>query len=482
MSPKLSQSLKQTQGLVITPQLQQAIKMLTLTHLEMTNVISEQMVENPLLEEVGSESSEKSDSSDVIEKQNVEAKAEEFNEEPIFNKDDFDWGSYVEHFNSNSGSAPSMVSRDPDDMPNYENMVSETTSLADHLLSQLGIESLSEEKLNIAEELIHNINNEGFLEITTKEVADNNKVDEETVVEILGIIQYLDPVGCGTGGIEESLVLQSVIRGIHGPILEGVIRNHLSDLKNKRFSKIAQALDVTEDCILSVAKTISELNPKPGRLVVVDETHYVVPDIFVAKVGGEFVVQVNDDGVPKLRVSNLYKQLLAGGKRNEEAQDYVQEKLKSAMWLIKSIQNRQKTIYRVAKAIVSRQQDFFKKGPSFLKPMILKDIAEEIGMHESTVSRVTNNKYMHTPIGLFELKYFFGSAIGGKDGGIEISNEALKVKLKQIIENENPLKPLSDQKLAILLSQDDVKIARRTVAKYREVLGIESSSKRKKRA
>jgi len=296
------------------------------------------------------------------------------------------------------------------------------------------------------------------------------------------MIQYLDPVGCGTKSLEESLILQSIVRGVHGPILEGLIKNHLMDFKNKRFSKIAEALQVSEESIISVGKIISELNPKPGRLVVVDETHYVVPDIFVVKVGGDFVVQVNDDGVPKLRVSNLYKELLSGKNSSEEAQDYVQEKLKSAMWLIKSIQNRQKTIYRVAKAIVSRQQDFFKKGPSFLKPMILKDIAEEIGMHESTVSRVTSNKYMHTPIGLFELKYFFGSAIGGKDGGIEISNEALKIKLKKIIENENPLKPLSDQKLAILLSQDDVQIARRTVAKYREVLGIESSSKRKKRA
>lgn len=482
MSPKLSQSLKQTQGLVITPQLQQAIKMLTLTHLEMTNVISEQMVENPMLEESGADNSEKVDASETIEGQNKEAKAEEFNEEPIFNKDDFDWGSYVEHFNSNSGSAPSMVSRDPDEAPNYENMVSETTSLADHFFSQLGIEDLTESQRAIAEEIIHNINNDGFLEVGVEEIASNNQVDSSEVNEVLEMIQYLDPVGCGTKGVEESLILQSIIRGVHGPILEGVVKNHLMDLKNKRFAKIADALGVSEENIISVGKVISELNPKPGRLVVVDETHYVVPDIFVANVGGEFVVQVNDDGVPKLRISNLYKQLLSEDKKGDEAQDYVQEKLKSAMWLIKSIQNRQKTIYRVAKAIVSRQQDFFKKGPSFLKPMILKDIAEEIGMHESTVSRVTNNKYMHTPIGLFELKYFFGSAIGGKDGGIEISNEALKIKLKNIIDQENPLKPLSDQKLAILLSQDDVKIARRTVAKYREVLGIESSSKRKKRA
>lgn len=482
MAPKLSQSLKQTQGLVITPQLQQAIKMLTLTHLEMTNVISEQMVENPMLEESGTDASEKSSEVERMENQTSEAKAEEFNEEPIFNKDDFDWGSYVEHFNSNSGSAPSMVSRDPDETPNYENMISQTVSLADHLLAQIGLEELSSVQSSIAEEIVHNINSDGFLEITVNEIADHQNVEIGAVEEILEMVQYLDPVGCGTSNMEEALILQALVSGVHGPILEGLVRNHLTDLKNKRFSKIAESLEVDENSVRSVAKIISELNPCPGRLVASTDTHYVVPDIFVVNMGGEFVVQVNDDGVPKLRISNLYKQLLAAGEKNSEAQDYVQEKLKSAMWLIKSIQNRQKTIYRVAKAIVSRQQDFFKKGPSFLKPMILKDIAEEIGMHESTVSRVTNNKYMHTPIGLFELKYFFGTGLGGKDGGIEISNEALKVKLKQIIEAENPMKPLSDQKLAILLSQDDVKVARRTVAKYREILGIESSSKRKKRA
>lgn len=482
MGPKLSQSLKQTQGLVITPQLQQAIKMLTLTHLEMTNIISEQMVENPMLEELGAENIDLGEGGDSAENLNKEVKADEFNEEPIFNKDDFDWGSYVEHFNANSGSTPSMVSRDSDDIPNYENMVSQTTTLADHLLSQLVIEELSIEQRQIAEEIIHNVNNDGFLEITMEEIAANNNTSLEIVNDVLEMVQYLDPIGCATNSIEESLILQSIIRGIHGPILEAIVTHHLTDIKNKRFLKIAEALQVSEENIISVGKLISELNPKPGRLVVVDETHYVVPDIFVVKVGGEFVVQVNDDGVPKLRVSNLYKDLLAGKNSSNEAQDYVQEKLKSAMWLIKSIQNRQKTIHRVAKAIVLRQQDFFKKGPSYLKPMILKDIADEIGMHESTVSRVTSNKYMHTPIGLFELKYFFGAAIGGKDGGIEISNEALKVKLKKIIENENPMKPLSDQKLAILLSQDDVQVARRTVAKYREVLGIDSSSKRKKRA
>ena len=259
MVPKLSQSLKQTQGLVITPQLQQAIKMLTLTHLEMTNVISEQMVENPLLEESGAESSESSNEVETIEKQNSEAKAEEFNEEPIFNKDDFDWASYIEHFNSNSGAAPSMVSRDPEDAPNYENMVTQSVSLADHLLSQIGLEELSESQSNIAEEIVHNINSDGFLEISVDEIASHQIVSKKEVQEVLEMIQYLDPIGCGTANKEEALLLQALVSGVHGPVLEGLIKGHLVDLKNKRFSKIAEHLGVVEESILSVAKIISEL-------------------------------------------------------------------------------------------------------------------------------------------------------------------------------------------------------------------------------
>jgi RNA polymerase sigma-54 factor len=222
------------------------------------------------------------------------------------------------------------------------------------------------------------------------------------------------------------------------------------------------------------------LNPKPGRLVSADETQYVVPDIFVAELGGEFVVQVNDEGVPRLRVSNLYKSLIKSSANQVEAKEFVQEKLRSALWLIKSIENRQKTIFKVAISIVKNQQEFFKKGPAFLRPMILKDIAGEIGMHESTVSRVTTNKFMHTPIGTFELKYFFNTGIGGKNGGIDIAGETLKLKIKEMIGNEDPKRPLSDQKISELLSTRDIVVARRTVAKYREMMGISPSSKRKK--
>src|SRR5690606_5014152 len=242
---------------------------------------------------------------------------------------------------------------------------------------------------------------------------------------------------------------------------------------------IAKDFGVSKEKVKDAELIIMSLNPKPGRLVSSDETQYIVPDIFVAEVGGEFVVQVNDEGVARLRISNLYKSLIKNSNSNTDAKEFVQDKLRSALWLIKSIENRQKTIYKVAESIVRTQQEFFKKGPAFLKPMILKDIANEIGMHESTVSRVTTNKYMHTPIGTFELKYFFNAGIGGKNGGIDIAGESLKLKIKELIASEDPRKPLSDQKIADILKKSDIEVARRTVAKYREMLNILPSSKRK---
>ena len=292
------------------------------------------------------------------------------------------------------------------------------------------------------------------------------------------LIKRLDPVGCGCETLTDCLLAQARIAEERSPLLEKIIKNHLKDLEGRDYPKIAKSLGVDRGQIEKTVELLKNFYPKPGRLISSSDTHYVVPDIYVVKVGTEFVVKVNDDGVPRLKISQLYQKML-GQKENKEAYDYVQDKLKSALWLIKSIENRQKTIYKVSQAIVAQQQDFFKRGPRFLKPMVLRDIANEIGMHESTVSRVTTNKYMHTPIGLFELKYFFNTGVGGKNGGMDVSSEVLKLKIKELISSENPKKPLSDQKIASLLSRDDVKVARRTVAKYREVLGILSSSKRK---
>lgn len=482
MAVKLSQSLKQTQNLMMTPQLQQAIKLLTLTHLEMTNVIAEEMVENPMLEEISDGADEAANEADQklerLEAQNQEADASTFTEEPLTGKDDFDWDAYIDTYNSNSSAPASLATPDPDDTPNYENMVSKGMTLTEHLEWQLRMEDLVEAELQLALEIIHNVNEDGYLEVSFDELIEKFQMDREDALDVLAMVQRLDPVGCGCETLVDCLLAQARIAEERSPLLEKIIREHLEDLQVKDFDKIAKTLGVSSKQVESTAEILQNFYPKPGRLISPADTQYVVPDIFVVKVGDEFTVQVNDDGVPRLKISKLYQDMLKGGK-GDEAHEYVQEKLKAALWLIKSIQNRQATIYKVSKAIVRQQQEFFKKGPKLLKPMILKDIANEIGMHESTVSRVTTNKFMHTPIGTFELKYFFNTGVGGKDGGMDISSEVLKLKIKDMLDKENARRPLSDQKIAELLGRDGINVARRTVAKYREMLGVMSSAKRK---
>jgi RNA polymerase sigma-54 factor len=484
MAIKMHQGLKQTQGLMITPQLQQAIKLLTLTHLEMTTLISQEMVENPMLEEIDGEvdAGPAEESREEIDSQ--EATAENFSGPELIegSKDSFDWESYSDSFNSNSSSAPNMKeSSSPDDLPSYENMISKSQSLQEHLEWQLRMESLSLDELNFCLDIIGNIDDEGYLEVSFDEIVARHKnLERDEALGMLGLVQHLDPVGCGAQNIQECLGIQARLLSERSPLVELIIEKNLQDLEKKDYAKIAKVFGVSKDKVKDAELIIMGLNPKPGRLVSAEETQYVVPDIFVAEVGGEFVVQVNDEGVPRLRISNLYKQLMKSGQSDVDAKEFVQDKLRAAKWLITSIENRQKTIYKVANSIVRTQQEFFKKGPAFLKPMILKDIANEIGMHESTVSRVTTNKFMHTPIGTFELKYFFNAGIGGKNGGIDIAGESLKLKIKEMIGNEDPKRPLSDQKISELLSTKDIVVARRTVAKYREMMSIAPSSKRKK--
>lgn len=485
MAIKLSQSMKQTQSLMMTPQLQQAIKLLTLTHIEMTNLISEEMVENPMLEESGIDGTDSKNEADykieTLEGQNQESSGESIKEEPIMKKegDDFDWQTYVDTYENNSSSPPSMAKADLDELPNYENIVSRGANLVEHLEWQLRMESLNDDEMKLAMDIIYSINDDGYLSLKFEELIADTELEREHARSILGLIQRLDPVGCGAENLVDCLLAQAKIAEERSPLLEKIIRDHLEDIRCNDFEKIAKTTGVTSDIVRSTIELLQNFHPKPGRLVSSAETHYVVPDIYVIEVGGVFVVKVNDEGVPRLKISKLYQQMLKNPSVSSEANDFVTDKLNKARWLIKSIQNRQKTIHKVTEAIVSQQQEFFKKGPKFLKPMVLKNIANEIGMHESTVSRVTTNKYMHTPIGLFELKYFFNSGVGGKDGGVDISSEVLKLKIKSLLENESPKKPLSDQKIADLLSRDDVKVARRTIAKYREILGILSSSKRK---
>jgi RNA polymerase sigma-54 factor len=492
MAVKLSQGLKlkQTQSLAMTPQLQQAIKLLTLTHLEMTDVIASEMVENPMLEESGQVVS-KDEISDIdrkvekLENQNQEATSDNFDGPSVLNKDksvhdDFDWQGYVEAYNSTTYTPPNMAKQDLDDVPNYENILSGGEGLADHLEWQLRMLEFSDEEWSVLDHIIHNINDDGYLDVEIEDICKETGHDLEDAIELLMMVQRLEPVGCGARSLSESLMAQAKSLEIQSPLVEKIIYQCLDELQQNNTKKVAKELEIDELLVKEAFSIIHQFHPKPGRLIAANDTHYVAPDIYVVEIGGEFVVQVNDEGVPRLRISKQYQSLISDDS-NKEAQEYVKEKLKSASFLIKSIYNRQNTIYKVAKTIVERQQEFFKKGPRYLKPMVLKDVAQDIGMHESTISRATTNKYMHTPIGMFELKYFFNSGVGGKNGGDDVASEVLKIKIKDLVAKENPKKPLSDQKIVEILGRDGVALARRTVAKYREQLGILSSSKRKKK-
>ncbi len=486
MAMKMNMGLKQTQSLMMTPQLQQAIKLLTLTHLEMTNVIAQEMVENPMIEEMGGElSKEEMRDSAKEDIQNKEATSDDFKGPELMDssKDNFDWEQYVDAYNSNSSSAPKSASEfnSNDDQPNYENMVSKDQTLQEHLEWQLKMESLLEEEWEVALQIIHNLDDDGYLEEDIENIIAHCKLEREDAFEILKMIQNLDPLGVAARSLEECLLIQAQALELRAPLVELIIKEHLTDLHKRDYHAIAKKTGVDTEMIKEAELIITGFNPKPGKLIGIDETQYVVPDIYVKEVGGEFIVKLNNDGIPRLKISNLYKSILkAQHSQDDKAKEYIQDKLRAAMWLIKSIENRQKTIDKVANAIVKYQPEFFRKGPAFLRPMILKDIAAEIGMHESTVSRVTTNKFMHTPIGVFELKYFFNTGIGGKNGGIDIASESLKLKIKELVDNENPKKPLSDQKISEILSVKDIVVARRTVAKYREVMNILPSSKRKR--
>lgn len=487
MGMKMGQSQKMVQSMVIAPQLQQAIKMLTLTHLEMTDMIAQELVENPLLEETDIDNSkddhdeptpEAADATGSFDLDQLNQAADQQN---TSTKDDFDWEKYMEPYSDYSPNIKSHTESSDEEFPQFENMVTRTESLAEHLKWQIRMEDLSEENLALAELIIHNINDDGFLEEPLDKILEGTNFNIERGRDILKLIQRLDPVGCGTSSTKEALMVQAEHLDETPFSLVKIIELHLEDLYRNNFDLIQKKLQISLDELKLCEQILSSLNPRPGRQISSEEPQYIVPDIYVREVGGEFIVEINNDGIPDLKISKQYKSLLQQPNQDSKSKEFVKDKLRSAIWLLKSIENRQKTIEKVANAIVKFQPDFLSRGREYMRPMILKDVAQEIGMHESTVSRVTTNKYMHTPMGVFELKYFFNTGVGGKSGGDSTPGEVIRMKIKSFIDKEDKKNPLSDDKLVLLLKDCGMDLARRTVAKYRDELGILSSAKRKVR-
>lgn len=473
MSIGLKQSLGMHQSLVMTPQLQQAIKLLQLSRMELENLINTELVDNPVLDESGdSESTAQS----INEVENTPSQKADENPQ---NAEDFNWASYLENFKS----TPNLpVYRGGDDeLPSYENTLTNPASLTDHLIWQLKMSDMPQPEQAIGEVIIGNINEDGYLSTTIEEIAQKENFDVHEVEAVLYKIQTFDPVGVGARDLKECLLVQIDDMKEDEEYLERIIENHLPDLEKKNYQAICKALGLSMEAVVSRIKIIEELEPKPGRAFGGSSAHYIIPDIYIVKRGDEYVVMLNEDGLPKLKISPFYKNLLDKDAKQQGTQtkEYVQTKLRSAVWLIRSIHQRQRTIFKVTESIVRQQKEFFDKGIAFLKPMVLRDVANDIGMHESTISRVTTNKYVHTPRGIFELKFFFNSGIS-RVSGADVASETVKEKVRAIVSTENPAHPYSDQKIVELLLKENINIARRTVAKYREMLGILPSSKRKK--
>ena len=482
----LRAQLEQKQQLRMTPQLQQAIKLLQLSRMELQSLLRQEMVENPVLEEQRDPYEAESlyvkeHGIDQEESRNEEVDEVQADERDM---DNVDWEEYIDKYSSNPMPTNSYKGYSTTDLPSYEQTLSTEETLTEHLMTQLRLSALDEDQQHIGALIIGNLDEGGYLaEATVEEIAEDAEATPDAVQEVLEIIHEFDPVGVGARDLQECLRVQARVHYPDDETTRQIIEDHISDLERKSFSKIGRVLGVDKDEVIRAAKVIASMEPKPGRLYGGDdEARYVTPDIYIYKDGNEYVASLNEDGLPKLKVSEYYKRELAKKKENGEQDDvkeYIQEKLRGAMWLIRSIHQRQSTIMKVTESIIKHQRAFFDEGIEALKPMVLRDVAEDIEMHESTVSRVTTNKYVHTPRGLFELKFFFNSSIT-KHGGEDLASAAVKAKIRDIIAAEDSNNPLSDAKIAERLEEENIDIARRTVAKYREKMGILSSTKRKK--
>lgn len=466
---KLSQNLNLSQSLRITPQLQQAIKMLQLSRLELENSVRKELEENPMLEETAEVKEE-----DIQLAKDAEAElGGEIQQDPK-KQDEFEWDSYMESQNK----PPPQTGMGHDEIASYENIISVQQSLHDYLAWQARMWGFTDEERKLVEILIEFVDDDGYLLTPLSEIAEHEKVPEPELQQVLPFLQEFDPAGVGARDLKECLILQLRALEEDTQDMVSLVQNHLKDLERRSFETIAKAMGSSTKIVSEMAQAIYALNPKPGRAFSVPETQYVMPDAYVYKVGDEYMVSLNEDGLPRLKISNFYRNMLKSGSK-DQTQDYIQDKLRSAVWLIKSIHQRQRTIYKVTESIVKHQKEFLEKGPSHMKPLVLRDIAQDIGMHESTVSRVTTSKYVHTPQGIFELKYFFNSGISTSDG-VDVASESVKLKIRDLISKEDARRPLSDQDLVEMLKKDSIQIARRTVAKYREALKILPSSRRRK--
>src|SRR3954466_1672744 len=467
---------KLVQKLILTPSLQQAIKLLPMSTLELADLLNQEMVENPLLEEVPTEELQPAE-----QQQQAEKPADTPAAEKADTWDDADYeyffGDYLD--DGYRSRTPSEVK----ELPPIENTLSSAASLFDHLLWQLSLQTDDERLKEIGGAILGNLDDDGYLVASVEEIAAMGEWPVADVERALQHVQTFDPIGVAARDLQECLWLQLRHLGLEGTPTEKIVTEHLRLLQNHQVPEIARKLGMSIEDLKEHVEIIRNLDPKPGSRYNPSQSQYVIPDVYVVKVEDQYVAALNEEGLPQLRISPVYKRLLdktgaGGGEQNDETRAYVKDKFRSALWLIKSVDQRQKTIHKVATSIINFQREFLDHGIEYLRPLVLRDVANDIGMHESTVSRVVNNKYMHTPQGVFELKYFFHSGISSSFGD-SVSSVTIKQRIRKIIENEDPRKPLSDSKIVSILQKEGLMLARRTIAKYREELKIPTSNQRK---
>jgi RNA polymerase sigma-54 factor len=474
MGLELRQQLKLSQQLVMTPQLQQAIKLLQMSRIELVETVNQEMLENPLLEE-GVEQNENEAPQEEREKIEVETSSGEASDDEIIRN--ADWEDYLGEFSSLGRQIHSRETEIPEEMISFEARLSAKPSLDSHLSWQLNLSRCTQKEREIGEQIIGNLDSAGYLQATAEEICQSVSATPDEVEVVLRKIQLFDPIGVASRTVQECLLVQIDAFGYEDPILRSIITDHLEDLEKRNFKALTKRFQLKLEDIKAYLDIIKSLEPMPGASFGGSEAHYVSPDVYVYQYGDDYVIVLNEDGLPKLQLSPFYMEELKG--RRDKNNDYLQDKLRSAQWLMKSLFQRQRTLYKVSESIVRFQREFFERGVSGLQPLILRDVAEDISMHESTVSRITTNKYMATPHGVYELKFFFNSALDGEDGN-QVGSESVKAAIKRIVSVENPKRPLSDERIASMLKGElQVFIARRTVAKYRSALDIPSSSKRK---
>ncbi len=478
--PKLGLSLRVAQRQILTPGLVQMVTVLALNKLELREMINQEMVENPVLEEVA----EAVPTLEEAQKKEAEAPAEAADAQVTSaddHKDPFSEVDYGSFFNDYLDPGYKSQASEDVERPSFENFISRPTSLSEHLSWQVNLSSYPERVQGAAYSIIGNLNEDGYLTATLEEVAQGDGYDPKEVEDALALVQDLDPAGVGARDLRECLLIQLRLAGAGNSLATSIVANHLAEVEAKQHKKIASALNCSVEDVEESMEVIRRLDPKPGQRYNNAEPRLIEPDVAFVKVGEEYRVVMNEEGLPQLRLSHHYRRMLADGNAAGDVRKYVRERFNSALQLIKNIEQRKQTIVRVCEAIIRRQVEFLDKGLDYLRPMMIKEVAEEVGVHPSTVSRAVSSKYVHTQQGVYELRYFFSEAVQGPSGS-NTSLVILKRIVAKMIEQEDAVHPLTDDHITQRLHEQGIDVTRRTVAKYREDLKIPSTHQRRRKA